>query len=81
MRHPAADRSKWKLSCRVRLNGSGRPLPLGPAYSAWFLQTDIEGREDGAVRVSIATGVTSQGHVTVLRTPFRFAYEGIERIE
>jgi IS5 family transposase len=39
MRHPAADRSKWKLSCRVRLNGSGRPLPLGPAYSAWFLQT------------------------------------------
>ena len=52
-------------------------MATGPGYSAWFVPTDIEEREGGAVAFHLGGGATSSGRVTAWQPPLRFAFEEI----
>jgi len=54
-----------------------RVMATGPGYSAWFMPTEIEEREGGAVRFDLGMGITSTGHVTTWQPPHRFAYDEV----
>ena len=50
-------------------------IATGKGMSAWFLPTDIEEREGGALHISMGPGMGSDGHVTGWEPPHRLVYE------
>lgn len=50
-------------------------MATGPGNTGWFLKTEIEPREGGAVRFHFGEGAVSTGEVTAWTPPHRFAYE------
>lgn len=52
-------------------------MATGPGTSAWFVPTDIEEREGGAVTFHFGGDLTSSGYVTTWQPPVRFGYEEV----
>ena len=50
-----------------------RAIATGPGISAWFVPTQVEEREGGAVRSSFGPGMDSLSHITAWEPPHRFA--------
>ena len=50
-------------------------IATGPGFAAWFVPTDVEEREGGAVTFHLAPGIDSAGVVTVWKPPHRFVGE------
>jgi uncharacterized protein YndB with AHSA1/START domain len=50
-----------------------RAIATGPGISAWFVPTEVEEREGGAVRSSFGPGMDSLAHITAWEPPHRFA--------
>lgn len=50
-------------------------IATGPGISSWFVPTEVEEREGGAVVFHIGPGLSSSGQVTEWQPPDRFAYE------
>lgn len=50
-------------------------IATGPGISSWFVPTEVEPREGGAVKFYLGPDMTSSGHVTGWNPPHRFAYE------
>jgi uncharacterized protein YndB with AHSA1/START domain len=50
-------------------------IATGPGISSWFVPTDVEERDGGAVAFHLGAGMDSHGHVTVWQPPRRFAIE------
>ena len=52
-----------------------RAIATAEGISSWFMPTDVEEREGGALTFHIAAGTDSTGQVTAWEPPRRFAYE------
>lgn len=52
-----------------------RAIATAEGVSSWFMPTDVEERNGGAVTFHIAPGMDSTGNVTTWEPPRRFAYE------
>ena len=50
-------------------------IATGPGISSWFVPTEVEEREGGAVVFHLGEGMDSTGIVTGWQPPGRFAYE------
>ncbi len=50
-------------------------IATGPGISSWFVQTEVEEREGGAIAFHLGPGMDSSGVVTAWQPPYRFAYE------
>ena len=50
-------------------------IATGPGISSWFIPSQVEEREGGAVSFEVAPNVHSAGVVTAWEPPRRFAYE------
>lgn len=50
-------------------------IATGPGISAWFVPTEVEEREGGAISFELGEGLQSKGKVTVFSPPHRFVYE------
>jgi uncharacterized protein YndB with AHSA1/START domain len=50
-------------------------IATAEGISSWFMPTDVDEREGGAIAFHIAPGMDSHGHVTAWEPPRRFAYE------
>lgn len=50
-------------------------IATGPGISSWFVPTEVEEREGGAVTFHLGEGMDSSGIVTGWQPPSRFAYE------
>jgi uncharacterized protein YndB with AHSA1/START domain len=50
-------------------------IATGPGISAWFVPTEVEEREGGAMLFHLGPGMDSAGKVTGWQPPHRFAYE------
>jgi uncharacterized protein YndB with AHSA1/START domain len=68
-------------SVQVEVEVPGSPeevwqaIATGPGISSWFVPTEVEEREGGAVTFHLAPGIDSSGIVTAWEPPFRLAYE------
>jgi len=56
-------------------------VATGPGISSWFVPTEIEEREGGAIAFDLDEGLTSIGRVTTWAPPHRLAYEEPEWME
>ena len=56
-------------------------IATGPGMTAWFVPTDVEEREGGALTFHLGPGMDSPGVVTGWEPPRRFAYEEREWME
>ncbi|HEX6901690.1 MAG TPA: SRPBCC domain-containing protein [Thermoanaerobaculia bacterium] len=56
-------------------------IATGPGMAAWFVPTDVEEREGGALTFHLGPGMDSPGIVTGWEPPRRFAYEEREWME
>ncbi|HEX6862130.1 MAG TPA: SRPBCC domain-containing protein, partial [Thermoanaerobaculia bacterium] len=52
-----------------------RAVATGPGISSWFVPTEVEEREGGALMFHLGPGMDSPGIVTGWEPPRRFAYE------
>src|SRR5215216_3228997 len=52
-----------------------RAIATGPGISSWFVPTEVEEREGGALTFHLGPGMASTGTVTAWEPPLRFAYE------
>lgn len=50
-------------------------IATGPGISSWFVPTEVEEREGGALTFHLGPGIDSPGVVTAWEPPRRFAYE------
>lgn len=50
-------------------------IATGPGMTAWFVPTDLEEREGGAVTFHLGPGMDSHGRVTAWQPPHRITYE------
>lgn len=50
-------------------------IATGPGISAWFVQTEVEEREGGAILFHLGPGMDSNGVVTAWEPPARLGYE------
>lgn len=70
-----------RRSVKVEVELPGTPeqiwqaIATGPGISSWFVPTDIEEREGGALAFHMGPGADSVGTVTGWEPPRRFAYE------
>lgn len=73
------DASTRRIELTFELPGSPeqvwRAIATGPGISSWFVPSEVEQREGGAVKFQIAPGMDSQGRVTKWQPPHHFAYE------
>jgi uncharacterized protein YndB with AHSA1/START domain len=52
-----------------------RAIATGPGISSWFVPSEVEERQGGAVVFHLAPGMDSTGHVTGWEPPHRLAFE------
>jgi uncharacterized protein YndB with AHSA1/START domain len=52
-----------------------RAIATGPGMTAWFVPTEVEEREGGAITFHLGPGMDSPGIVTAWEPPTRLAYE------
>jgi uncharacterized protein YndB with AHSA1/START domain len=70
-----------RRSIQVEVEVPGTPeqvwqaIATGPGVSAWFVPTEIDGREGGAVTANFGPGMDSVAKVTSWEPPHRFAAE------
>ena len=50
-------------------------IATGPGISSWFVPTEVEERNGGAITFHLGPGMDSSGSVTAWEPPSRFAYE------
>ena len=50
-------------------------IATGPGISSWFVPTEVQEHEGGAVAFHLGAGIDSVGHVTLWDPPVRFGYE------
>jgi uncharacterized protein YndB with AHSA1/START domain len=74
-----ADAKKRSVELVVELPGTPeqiwQAIATGPGFTAWFVPSEIEEREGGAVVFHLGPGMDSTGHVTAWQPPHRFAIE------
>ena len=69
----------YRLEFSVEVPGTPeqvwQALATAKGMSAWFLPTDLEEREGGALHISMGPDMGSDGHVTAWEPPRRLVYE------
>lgn len=69
----------YRLQFSVEVPGTPeqvwQAVATAQGMSAWFLPTDMEEREGGALHISMGEGMGSDGHVTAWEPPRRLVYE------
>src|SRR5690242_1277922 len=53
-------------------------IATGPGVSSWFVPTEVEGREGGAVRARFGPGMDSASTITAWEPPRRFVAESAD---
>jgi uncharacterized protein YndB with AHSA1/START domain len=73
------DKSRRYIELSVEVPGTPeqvwQAIATGPGISAWFVPTQVEEREGGAISFELGAGVSSNGQVTEFAPPHRFVYE------
>src|SRR5690242_1434902 len=70
-----------RRSIQVEVEVPGTPeevwqaIATGPGISAWFVPTEVEGREGGTVACHFGPGMDSEATITAWQPPHRFAAE------
>lgn len=69
----------YRLEFSVEVPGTAeqvwQAIATAKGMSAWFLPTELEEREGGALHFSMGPDMGSDGHVTAWEPPLRLAYE------
>lgn len=78
---PTKKDAQGRRSLEMQIELPGTPeqvwqaIATGPGITAWFVPTDLEQREGGAVAFHLGPGMTSHGKITGWEPPRRIAYE------
>jgi uncharacterized protein YndB with AHSA1/START domain len=70
-----------RRSIQVEVEVPGTPeevwqaIATGPGISAWFVPTEMEGREGGKISLNFGPGMDSEATITAWQPPHRFAAE------
>jgi uncharacterized protein YndB with AHSA1/START domain len=78
---PVKKEESGRRSVEVAVEVPGTPeqvwhaIATGPGITAWFVRTEVEEREGGALTFHLGPGMDSSGIVTAWEPPSRFAYE------